>query len=206
VNVCPAIVSVPPVTTTRNPVMAQLIGGEDRISGSRVEATLAIGGVDVPVIVTPLVHRGAGVVRGDARHQLAGVPATSVLLERVAEYERAGEPLDRLFRVYLWSARSTPDSLAVTLRIPAGLVADSLTRTVTLPAFGTRNVFFRIHGTPRAGSDTIAATARSIVSTGDRPNTVPCPASSTATFSPSTPTTITSQRSSVTSPPRRRSA
>jgi len=156
-------------TTTRNPVMAQLIGGEDRISGSRVEATLAIGGVDVPVIVTPLVHRGAGVVRGDARHQLAGVPATSVLLERVAEYERAGEPLDRLFRVYLWSARSTPDSLAVTLRIPAGLVADSLTRTVTLPAFGTRNVFFRIHGTPRAGSDTIAATARSIVSTGDRP-------------------------------------
>jgi hypothetical protein len=64
--------------------------------------------------------------------------------------------------VYLWSARSGPDTLAVTLRAPAGLTVDSAVRTVVLPAFGVRNVFFRLRGTLRPGSDTIFATARSL--------------------------------------------
>lgn len=148
--------------TQRNELAPQLIGGEDRILTSRVEATLAIGGVDVPIIERPLVYRSATTVRGDARHPLAGVPATSILLERTEEYERAGLPIDRFFRVYVSSARSTPDTLAVTLRLPLGLNADSVTRRIALPPFGARNVFFRLRGTLSPGSDTIAVTARSI--------------------------------------------
>ena len=146
---------------------AALIGGEDRLSTSQVEATLGIGGVDVSVVLSPLAYRTATTLRGDVRHPLAGVPETSILLERNAEYERAGLVIDRLFRVYLWSARSTSDTLLVTLRLPYGLRADSATRTVTLPPFAARSVFFRLRGRLQPGSDTIAATARSI--SADRP-------------------------------------
>ena len=145
---------------------AGLIGGDDRLSTSQVEATLGIGGADVPVVLAPLVFRPATALRGDVRHPLAGVPETSVLLERNAEYERAGLPIDRLFRVFLWSARSSPDTLLVTLRVPRGLHTDSTTHTVTLPPFGARSVFFRLRGRLQPGSDTIMATARSIVGSG----------------------------------------
>ena len=151
---------------------AALIGGEDRVSPSQVEATLGIGGVDVPVVLGPPMYRGATALRGDLRHPLAGVPETSILIERNAEYERAGLPIDRLFRVYLWSARSTADTLLVTLKLPPGLRADSSTRTVVLPAFAARSVFFRLRGRLREGSDTIMATAHSVSSDGPISGTV----------------------------------
>jgi hypothetical protein len=87
-----------------------------------------------------------------------------VLLERSAEYERAGRPIDRLFRVYLSSARSTPDTLAVTLLLPPGLRTDSALRTVALPAFGARKVFFHLSGRLKPGTTIIAASARSVMS------------------------------------------
>ena len=146
---------------------AALIGGEDRLAASRVEVTLGIAGVDVPVELGPPTFRPATSLRGDLRHPLAGVPETSILLERNAEYERAGLPIDRLFRVYLWSARSAPDTLLVTLRLPRGLRADSATRTVALPPFAARSVFFRLRGRLQPGSDTIMATARSIAGSGE---------------------------------------
>jgi hypothetical protein len=152
-----------------NPVIEELITGEDRLVKSRVEATFALGGVNVPVIVQPLAYRTPSTLRGDARHPLTGVPATSVLLERNVEYERAALPINRLFRVYLWSARSTEDTLLVRLRLPAGLTADSATRTVTIPPFGARDVFFRLRGRLRPGADTIAATATRAPSAGRSP-------------------------------------
>lgn len=157
-------------TSRADPVPPQLIGGEDRIAASGIEATVAIGGVDVPVIVSPLAHRTATAPRGDVRRPLVGVPETSVLLERSAEYERANRAIDRVFRVYLSSARSTPDTLAVTLRLPPGLRTDSATRTVALPAFGARDLFFHIRGTLKPGANTIAASARSVASVAPDPS------------------------------------
>lgn len=146
------------------PIVPQLIGGEDRIRLSSAEATLVVGDVDVPVIAAPLVYRSVLTLRDDARHPLAAVPPTSVLLDRTAEYERAGLKIDRLFRVYVASAQSAANTLSVTLRLPRGLSTDSMTRIVTLPPFGSRNVFFRLRGVLHAGSDTIFATARSVPS------------------------------------------
>ena len=151
---------------------AALIGGEDRLSTSQVEATLGIAGVDVPVVLGPPTYRPATALRGDVRHPLAGVPEMSILLERNAEYERAGLPIDRLFRVFVWSARSSPDTLLVTLHLPRALRADSTTRTVTLPPFGARSVFFRLRGRLQPGTDTIMATARSIAGQGEASATV----------------------------------
>ena len=151
-------------------VIPQLIAGEDAITESSLEATVAIGGVDVPVIVRPLVYRGPTAQRGDVRRPLAGVPATSVILEQTAEFVRAGRPIDRLFRVFVKSDRSATDTLEVMLELPRGIRADSATRTVVLPPFASRNVFFRLHGVPRAGTDTIGASARhrEPASSGDR--------------------------------------
>ncbi|HEY4132591.1 MAG TPA: PIG-L family deacetylase, partial [Gemmatimonadaceae bacterium] len=146
-----------------NPVRPELIEGEDRIIGSRVEATVALGGVDVPIIERPLLYRSPTMVRGDVRRPLEGVPATSVLLERTAEYERASLPIDRLFRVFIWSAKSTPDSLEVRLSLPKTLKADSAVKTIAVPPFSTRNVFFRLRGTLSASSDSISAEAHSIM-------------------------------------------
>ncbi|MBK8057384.1 MAG: PIG-L family deacetylase [Gemmatimonadetes bacterium] len=147
----------------RGAVVPQLISGEERIRTSGVEATIALGGVEVPVIAAPLAYRDRDMLRGDVSYPLAGVPPVSILLDRMSEFVGASTPIDRFFRVFIRSARATPDTLAVRLRLPVGLTADSLTRTVALPPFGSRNLFFRLRGTLRPGTDTIAAAALSLV-------------------------------------------
>jgi LmbE family N-acetylglucosaminyl deacetylase len=137
----------------------EIVAGEDRIARSGVEATLVVAGVDVPILHRPLVQRDPAMVRGDDRHPLTGVTALSVLLERTAEYERAGIPVDRLFRVFLASPKTKPDTVTVTLRGPAGIRVDSSSKVTVVPALGTQNVFFRLRGTVRPGSDSIFASA-----------------------------------------------
>jgi LmbE family N-acetylglucosaminyl deacetylase len=154
--------------SVRGSPVSQMLDGEDRIPQSGVETTLAFAGVDVPFVAGPLTFRGRGTLRGDARHPLAGVTPVSVLLEKTAEYERANLPIDRLFRVYLESARSTAETLSVDLRLPAGLRVDSASRQVVLPPFSARNVFFRIHGKMPVISDSIHASAQHVVSIGPR--------------------------------------
>ena len=140
-------------------VFPQLVSGEDRLPSSGVDATVVVGGVDIPVIESPLVYRAPGIVRGDNRHPLTGVMRLSVLLERTAEYERAGLPIDRLFRVFLSSARATPDTVTAILELPAGLSADSAARTAILPPFGSKILLFRLRGKLKPGSDTLFASA-----------------------------------------------
>jgi hypothetical protein len=148
---------VPP---TPRRVIPQLISGEDRIPASGLDATITIAGVDVRLVKTPLDYRGPGTVRGDVRYRLTGLPAVSVLLERSAEYERAGLPIDRLFRVVVSSAQTKVDTVVIELSPPAGLRADSSMRLVTLPAFGSSTVFFRLRGMLKPGQDSIDVGAR----------------------------------------------
>ena len=143
-----------------HPVIPQLISGEDRIPTSGVDATITIAGSDVRLIKTPLAYRAPGTARGDDRHPLTGVPPISVLTERGAEYERAGLPLDRLFRVYLSSAHNKIDTVTVELMPPVGLKVDSAKRIVVLSALGSASVFFRLRGTLKPGQDSAVAVAR----------------------------------------------
>lgn len=149
-------------TGVKEAVAPQLLLGEDRLFTSSVEMTLQSGARGIPIVTAPIVYRAPSALRGDERYAVIGVPETSLLFERSAEYERAGQQVDRLFRVYVSSARSTADTVAVTLQVPVGMVADSLTRTVALPPFGARNLFFRLRGAMAAGSHTIEASARSV--------------------------------------------
>jgi LmbE family N-acetylglucosaminyl deacetylase len=138
----------------------ELIAGEDRVPIYGPEATIAIAGVDVSVPTTQWVYRGAGMIRGDDRHFLIGLRPKSVLLERTAEYERASIPVNRLFRVYVSSARASTDTVVVELKTPASIKVDTVERRVVLPPFSGRNVFFRIRGTLKPGSDSISALVR----------------------------------------------
>jgi LmbE family N-acetylglucosaminyl deacetylase len=137
----------------------QIVSGEDRIATNGVEATFVVAGVDIPVLHRPLVQRDVAMLRGDDRHPLTGVTPLSVLLERSAEYERANMPIDRFFRVFLSSAKTTPETVTVSLRVPPGLRVDSAAKVAIVPAIGTRNVFFRLRGIAKPGSDSVSASA-----------------------------------------------
>jgi hypothetical protein len=160
-------------TLARNPVIPRLIGGEDRITTSGVEATLAVEGVEVPVIVRPLSYRTPTMLRGDVSRPLIGVQRTSVLLDRGAEYERAAMPIDRVFRVYVSSAREAADTLLVKLAVPTGLRVDTAVRRVALPPFGGRNVFFRVQGSLLNGEHELRATAQTVANLKPSPNPSP---------------------------------
>jgi hypothetical protein len=147
------------IASQRGPI-GNVIAGEDRLESGGIEATVSVGGIDVPIIERPIYSRGAAGLRGDARHAVKGVTRLSLLFERGAEYERAKLPIDRLLRVYLSASRTSPETATVALRLPKGLRADSASRTVVIPPLSGRNVFFRLRGTIAPGGDTIVATAR----------------------------------------------
>jgi LmbE family N-acetylglucosaminyl deacetylase len=137
----------------------EMIVGEDRLESSGVETTVRIANVPVTVRSGPIVYRFADPARGEVRRPIATIPEISLLMQREVEYARANVPFDRTMLVYVHSASSTPRTFTVALDLPAGLHADSATRTVTLPAFGDANLYFRVQGRLAAGRHPVRAVA-----------------------------------------------
>lgn len=108
----------------------------------------------------PLVLRIANPARGEEQRPLAVVPAISVTLDRGVGYARANAPIDRELRVTLRSAHETPRDVSVRLELPRGLLADTLSRTVTLDGGGAAHtIAFRVRGTLPVGRHVITAVA-----------------------------------------------
>jgi LmbE family N-acetylglucosaminyl deacetylase len=145
-----------------DPSRSQLIRGEDRIGVSGVTAQLIVGSVVVPISVGPIVARTSTTLRGDVRHPVIGVSEASLLFERGAEYERAGLPINRLFRVLVTSHRSAGDTVRVELTLPKGVNTDSAVRIIALPPFGSRSVLFPLRGALPPGPAVVTASARSL--------------------------------------------
>ena len=129
----------------------------ERPTAAIARVTMAIEGATVEA-TAPVVHRRADPVRGDVQRPLAVVPPISVALERKVEYARAGVPLERVERVELRSALTTPTDVAVTLAVPGGLTSDGVKR-VTVPPGGTQGVELNVRGTPRASRGEMSAVA-----------------------------------------------
>jgi len=110
---------------------------------------------------TPVVHRFVDPVFGDVRRPVAFAPAISVLLDGIVEFAVAGRALDRELRVRLRSAAADEQGVAVHLELPAGLTAEPASRDLVLPADATRDVTFRIRGTPSVGQHSIRAVVES---------------------------------------------
>ena len=166
------------------PMYHRMLGGEERLSPGAIEASFTIAGEDIPFVGPPVVQRDPGSVRGDERHPLTGVRPVSVLIEHLAEYERASLPIDRLFRVYVQSTRAVPESIIVSVQVPTGLTVDSVQRRIALPAFGERNLFFRLRGKLAPASDSILASAALMTPLPPAPGgqPIPTPALSVETY------------------------
>jgi LmbE family N-acetylglucosaminyl deacetylase len=105
------------------------------------------------------VQRTADPSRGEIDRPLAFVPLISVTLDQTIEYVPAGTRIARRIPVLLRSASDTERTVAVSLTLPKGLVADSATRRTVVPAYGARTVEFRVTGVLPAGETTLSATA-----------------------------------------------
>ena len=127
-------------------VREELVGGEDRVLSSSAFVTLHVGETELTTREGPVVARSGTTLRGDDRRPIAGVPRLNVLLERGREYAAATTPFERLYKVWVSSAVSRVDTVSVAMDLPPGLRTDSAIRSIVLPAFGARLLFFRVRG------------------------------------------------------------
>lgn len=107
----------------------------------------------------PIVYRYADPVRGDVQAPLAVMPAVSVTLDRTDELVRANVNVDRFFNVTLRSALMRGAPATVSLTMPRGLTADSVSRTVLIDSAGTRTITFRVRGRVAPGVHQLSARA-----------------------------------------------
>jgi len=107
----------------------------------------------------PVIFRVVDPVRGDTQRPVAVTPLVSVSLDRAAELVRANAPIDRFFNVTLRSAAMKPQTVMVSLTLPAGLTADSSSRTVAVDSASTRRVTFRVRGRLAPGIHSMSAAA-----------------------------------------------
>jgi hypothetical protein len=138
---------------------------DQRLDGT--EALVGAGtssATGVPLILRfrlPVIQRIADPRRGEVDRPLAFVPPISLTLDRTVEYVPAGAPVDRAIQVLVRSGVDSSRDVTVSLQLPRGMQADSVSRHVTVPARGTRRVDFRITGALPPGEDTLRARAES---------------------------------------------
>jgi LmbE family N-acetylglucosaminyl deacetylase len=142
----------PPIST---------ISEDARSNKDNATVLVQAGSQDMVQHSTPVVFRYVDAVKGEVQRPLAVAPAISVTLDNASELARAGKVLDRFYNVTLRSARMKAVPVAVSLALPAGLTADSVSRTITVDSAATRTVTFRVKGKLAAGVHELTARATS---------------------------------------------
>ena len=156
---------------------------EDALFGLRATVGIEINGVPFG-LDWPVIFRYADPIKGEIRRPIAIVPAVSVTIDQPIQYVPANRPFNRVVRVELRSASNHPRSVKVSLQLPAGLAADSMSVVVGLPDYAgnfggegepqgipggravagnspVRFAEFHVHGTLSEGRHTISAVAES---------------------------------------------
>ncbi len=121
-------------------------------------ARISIAGVPVHVRV-PVVNRFADPVKGDQQIPVAVVPGITIGLDRVVEYARANERIERQLRVKVLSSYPSPQTVAIELDLPPGLVADSAVRERELQPDQQLAVTFTLRGALTPGMHELKAIA-----------------------------------------------
>jgi len=117
-----------------------------------------VGGKTVEV-ATPIVYHYVDRVRGDVQRPLIVAPAIAITLDQATDMIRANVPVNQLIKATLRSALSDTSPVTVTLALPRGLSADSITRTIVMTPGATRTLTFRVTGVLSRGTPLITATA-----------------------------------------------
>lgn len=107
----------------------------------------------------PIVYHYVDRVQGDVQRPLIVAPGISITLDQSVAMARADVPLNQLVKATLRSAYMDSTRVTVTLSLPKGLSADSMSRTVTVAPGGTSTLAFRLRGDLTRGMQQIAATA-----------------------------------------------
>jgi hypothetical protein len=136
------------------------ISDDERERQSWLPVTVPMPGRAPIVVRTPVVYRYADPVRGEVQRPLVTAPAISVTFARDVEIARADAPTDRAFEVTLRSSWPAAHTVSVSLELPAGLRADSATRTITLAPGATRTLTYRVRGQVPAGVHNVRALIR----------------------------------------------
>ncbi len=108
---------------------------------------------------TPVVYHYVDRVRGDVQRPLIVAPGISITLDQAVEMARAGAPLNQLIKTTLRSAYVDSTPVTVTLALPGGVTADSVSRTLTIAPGGTRTLTFRLRGNLPRGVHQVSASA-----------------------------------------------
>lgn len=140
----------------------RVLGVDERSRPLPAEVALQLEIDAVPFTARfPVVYRYADPIKGERNLPIAAAPAITVTLDRDIEYAPANSPLERPVRVHLRSAATAERDVEVSLRLPAGLVADFAPRQVKLPPGAVRTVTFAVRGRLAAGRHTLDAVATS---------------------------------------------
>ena len=108
-------------------------------------------------VTAPVVYRYADPVAGEVERPVSIVPAASVTLDRATELAPEGADYNRTVQVNVVSSLADTQSVRVGLRLPVGLTADSVSRTVKLAPGASTTLAFRLRGRPASGVYEIAA-------------------------------------------------
>jgi hypothetical protein len=129
----------------------------ERVGWAHVTVT-PDGGIPEDV-AAPIVSHYADPVRGDVQRPLIIAPGISITLDQAVAMVRANAPLHQLIKATLRSALGDTSAVTVSLSLPRGLTADSLSRTVVMAPGATRTLAFRVSGALPRGAHQIAASA-----------------------------------------------
>ena len=110
-------------------------------------------------VAAPIVFHYVDRVRGDVQRPLIVAPGISLTLDEATTMARANGPFNRSLKATLRSAFRDTTTTTVTLAVPRGITADSVTRTIVMAPAGTRTLTFRLRGTLPRGTHQVAATA-----------------------------------------------
>ncbi len=110
-------------------------------------------------VAAPIVYHYVDRVRGDVQRPLIVAPAVSITLDQAVTMARANGPFNQQLKTTLRSALGDSTPVTVTLALPRGLSADSLSRTVVMAPGATRTLIFNLKGALARGTHEITATA-----------------------------------------------
>jgi len=153
------------------PLDARDAAEREDVQGIVATVRLEIAGVAVDS-KTAVVNRYSDPVKGEQAVAAVGVPGISIGLDRGLEYIRAGVPVVRKVKVNIESAYTSAESVFVSLKLPAGLVADSASRLrILTQAAPATTVVFTVRGTLPEGKHAMFAFAMhdaNLANTGHR--------------------------------------
>jgi len=107
----------------------------------------------------PIVYHYVDRVRGDVQRPLIVAPGISITLDQAVAMARANGTYNQPLKATLRSALADSTPVTVSLTLPRGLTADSLSRTVLMAPGSTRTLTFKLRGSLPRGTHVIDAVA-----------------------------------------------